>query len=180
MSIVWLLCPSLPYIMSPCDSCSVLFFNTMHVITLYCSSFPENPLSYLIFCSVCFVLDLIKEVLSLDDEIQKLATELYQQKSVLIMGRGYHYATCLEGALVSNYNLFFFTNCVWIFVSWRMTKTALILYTNNEPSVSGEVHRGETNCWKYFTVFLCRTKKVSAVIFIIAIVSDHSSHSLFE
>ncbi|XP_069555933.1 glutamine--fructose-6-phosphate aminotransferase [isomerizing] 1 [Brachyistius frenatus] len=43
--------------------------------------------------------DLIKEVLGLDDEIQKLATELYQQKSVLIMGRGYHYATCLEGAL---------------------------------------------------------------------------------
>ncbi|XP_034547366.1 glutamine--fructose-6-phosphate aminotransferase [isomerizing] 1 [Notolabrus celidotus] len=43
--------------------------------------------------------DLIKEVLSLDDEIQRLATELYQQKSVLIMGRGYHYATCLEGAL---------------------------------------------------------------------------------
>lgn len=51
------------------------------------------------------VSDLIKEVLSLDDEIQKLATELYQQKSVLIMGRGYHYATCLEGALVSKYNL---------------------------------------------------------------------------
>ncbi|XP_036190175.1 glutamine--fructose-6-phosphate aminotransferase [isomerizing] 1 isoform X3 [Myotis myotis] len=43
--------------------------------------------------------DLIKEVLSIDDEIQKLATELYHQKSVLIMGRGYHYATCLEGAL---------------------------------------------------------------------------------
>nr|XP_009502961.1 PREDICTED: glutamine--fructose-6-phosphate aminotransferase [isomerizing] 1-like [Phalacrocorax carbo] len=35
----------------------------------------------------------------MDDEIQKLATELYHQKSVLIMGRGYHYATCLEGAL---------------------------------------------------------------------------------
>lgn len=44
--------------------------------------------------------DLIKEVLGSDDEIQKLATELYQQKSVLIMGRGYHYATSLEGALV--------------------------------------------------------------------------------
>uniref|UniRef100_A0A674F070 glutamine--fructose-6-phosphate transaminase (isomerizing) n=1 Tax=Salmo trutta TaxID=8032 RepID=A0A674F070_SALTR len=43
--------------------------------------------------------DLIKEVLGLDDEIQRLAAELYQQKSVLIMGRGYHYATCLEGAL---------------------------------------------------------------------------------
>ena len=46
--------------------------------------------------------DLIKEVLSLDDEIQNLAEELFLQKSVLIMGRGYHYATCLEGALVSN------------------------------------------------------------------------------
>nr|XP_033804303.1 glutamine--fructose-6-phosphate aminotransferase [isomerizing] 1 [Geotrypetes seraphini] len=43
--------------------------------------------------------DQIKEVLNMDDEIQKLATELYHQKSVLIMGRGYHYATCLEGAL---------------------------------------------------------------------------------
>ncbi|XP_072138643.1 glutamine--fructose-6-phosphate aminotransferase [isomerizing] 1-like isoform X2 [Mobula birostris] len=43
--------------------------------------------------------DQIKEVLNLDEEIQKLASELYQQKSVLIMGRGYHYATCLEGAL---------------------------------------------------------------------------------
>jgi len=53
--------------------------------------------------------DLIKEVLSMDDEIQKLATELYHQKSVLIMGRGYHYATCLEGALVRDFfiwNLF--------------------------------------------------------------------------
>ncbi|XP_043537188.1 glutamine--fructose-6-phosphate aminotransferase [isomerizing] 1 isoform X2 [Chiloscyllium plagiosum] len=43
--------------------------------------------------------DLIKEILTLDEEIQNLARELYQQKSVLIMGRGYHYATCLEGAL---------------------------------------------------------------------------------
>ncbi|XP_078284719.1 glutamine--fructose-6-phosphate aminotransferase [isomerizing] 1-like isoform X1 [Rhinoraja longicauda] len=43
--------------------------------------------------------DQIKEVLSLDEQIQKLASNLYQQKSVLIMGRGYHYATCLEGAL---------------------------------------------------------------------------------
>lgn len=63
---------------------------------------------------ICFsvLLDLIKEVLSLDDEIQKLATELYQQKSVLIMGRGYHYATCLEGALVSESDLLFSSSFV--------------------------------------------------------------------
>ncbi|KAK6187460.1 hypothetical protein SNE40_005485 [Patella caerulea] len=41
----------------------------------------------------------IKEVLKMDEQINKLASELYQQKSLLVMGRGYNYATCLEGAL---------------------------------------------------------------------------------
>jgi glucosamine--fructose-6-phosphate aminotransferase (isomerizing) len=42
----------------------------------------------------------IKEVLKVDDTVLKLAEELYTQKSLLVMGRGYNYATCLEGALV--------------------------------------------------------------------------------
>ena len=46
-------------------------------------------------------LDLIKEVLEVDKCIQTLAKELYEQKSLLILGRGYNFATCLEGALVS-------------------------------------------------------------------------------
>lgn len=46
-------------------------------------------------------LELIKEVLSLDEKIHDLALELYMQRSLLVMGRGYNYATCLEGALVS-------------------------------------------------------------------------------
>lgn len=46
-------------------------------------------------------LELIKEVLSLDKKIHDLALELYTQRSLLVMGRGYNYATCLEGALVS-------------------------------------------------------------------------------
>ncbi|XP_045211627.1 glutamine--fructose-6-phosphate aminotransferase [isomerizing] 2-like isoform X7 [Mercenaria mercenaria] len=41
----------------------------------------------------------IKEVLQLDEQIHKLAQELYTQKSLLVMGRGYNFATCLEGAL---------------------------------------------------------------------------------
>ncbi|XP_012516339.1 PREDICTED: glutamine--fructose-6-phosphate aminotransferase [isomerizing] 2 [Propithecus coquereli] len=44
-------------------------------------------------------LELIKEVLSLDEQIHDLALELYTQRSLLVMGRGYNYATCLEGAL---------------------------------------------------------------------------------
>ncbi|XP_017279528.1 glutamine--fructose-6-phosphate aminotransferase [isomerizing] 2 [Kryptolebias marmoratus] len=43
--------------------------------------------------------ELIKKVLSLDEKIKIIANELYQQKSLLVMGRGYNYATCLEGAL---------------------------------------------------------------------------------
>ncbi|XP_037531802.1 glutamine--fructose-6-phosphate aminotransferase [isomerizing] 2 [Nematolebias whitei] len=43
--------------------------------------------------------ELIKNVLSLDEKIKTIANELYQQRSLLVMGRGYNYATCLEGAL---------------------------------------------------------------------------------
>ncbi|KAK2177478.1 hypothetical protein NP493_596g00005 [Ridgeia piscesae] len=43
--------------------------------------------------------ELIKEVLSKDEQIHTLAQELYQQRSLLVMGRGFNYATCLEGAL---------------------------------------------------------------------------------
>ena len=42
----------------------------------------------------------IKETLTLDKELQTLAREvLAKEKSLLIMGRGYQNATCLEGAL---------------------------------------------------------------------------------
>lgn len=41
----------------------------------------------------------IKEVLKLDQEIRALSEELYKQKSLLVMGRGYNFSTCLEGAL---------------------------------------------------------------------------------
>uniref|UniRef100_H2ZHY7 glutamine--fructose-6-phosphate transaminase (isomerizing) n=1 Tax=Ciona savignyi TaxID=51511 RepID=H2ZHY7_CIOSA len=41
----------------------------------------------------------IKEVLTLDAEIKKLSDSLYKKKSLLVMGRGFNFATCLEGAL---------------------------------------------------------------------------------
>lgn len=43
--------------------------------------------------------ELIKKVLSLDHKIKAIANEMYQQRSLLVMGRGFNYATCLEGAL---------------------------------------------------------------------------------
>lgn len=43
--------------------------------------------------------EVIKEVLKLDDQVKELAQELYKEKSILLMGRGFNYATCLEGAL---------------------------------------------------------------------------------
>jgi len=41
----------------------------------------------------------IKEVLALDSEIKALSEHLHTNKSLLVMGRGFNYATCLEGAL---------------------------------------------------------------------------------
>ncbi|GFO02332.1 glutamine--fructose-6-phosphate aminotransferase [isomerizing] [Plakobranchus ocellatus] len=43
--------------------------------------------------------DQIKTVLGLDAKIRSIAEQLHTQKSVLVMARGYNYATCLEGAL---------------------------------------------------------------------------------
>lgn len=47
------------------------------------------------------IADQIREVLATDKKVMQLAELLYQKKSLLVMGRGYNYATCLEGALVS-------------------------------------------------------------------------------
>lgn len=41
----------------------------------------------------------IQQVLDTDSAMQSLAAELHTKKSLLIMGRGFNYATCLEGAL---------------------------------------------------------------------------------
>lgn len=55
----------------------------------------------------------IRTVLKLDSQVQEIAKDLYQQKSLLIMGRGFNFATCLEGALVS---------CVYEKVYCKLTK----------------------------------------------------------
>lgn len=43
--------------------------------------------------------DQIRKVLELDGKVLEIARELFEKKSLLIMGRGYNFATCLEGAL---------------------------------------------------------------------------------
>lgn len=40
-----------------------------------------------------------KEVLKLDQEMRDLAEQLIAEQSLLVFGRGYNYATALEGAL---------------------------------------------------------------------------------
>jgi len=43
--------------------------------------------------------DMIRKVLELDGKVLEIAKQLYEKKSFLIMGRGFNFATCLEGAL---------------------------------------------------------------------------------
>ena len=38
-------------------------------------------------------------MLGQDNKVSQLAQSLHTKKSLLVMGRGYSYATCLEGAL---------------------------------------------------------------------------------
>ncbi|CAB4038366.1 glutamine--fructose-6-phosphate aminotransferase [isomerizing] 2 isoform X2 [Paramuricea clavata] len=64
--------------------------------------------------------ELIKEVLKVDGAIKELAKELYEQKSLLILGRGYNFATCLEGAL----------------------KVKELTYMHSEGIMSGELKHG--------------------------------------
>uniref|UniRef100_A0A1I7TFB6 glutamine--fructose-6-phosphate transaminase (isomerizing) n=1 Tax=Caenorhabditis tropicalis TaxID=1561998 RepID=A0A1I7TFB6_9PELO len=43
--------------------------------------------------------NLIRNVLDLDQQVHEIAQKIYKEKSLLIMGRGFNFATCLEGAL---------------------------------------------------------------------------------
>jgi glucosamine--fructose-6-phosphate aminotransferase (isomerizing) len=43
--------------------------------------------------------DKVREVLKLDNDMRELAKELMEEQSLLVFGRGYNYATALEGAL---------------------------------------------------------------------------------
>ena len=62
----------------------------------------------------------IEEVLKLDSKIRAIAEELVEQKSLIIMGRGYNFATCLEGAL----------------------KVKEVSYMHSEGIMSGELKHG--------------------------------------
>ena len=42
---------------------------------------------------------MIQSVLDQSDVIKDLAKRMHQEKSMLVMGRGYSFANCLEGAL---------------------------------------------------------------------------------
>lgn len=43
--------------------------------------------------------DRVREVLKLDGDMKQLAKKLMHEQSLLLFGRGYNYATALEGAL---------------------------------------------------------------------------------
>uniref|UniRef100_A0A1B6D431 glutamine--fructose-6-phosphate transaminase (isomerizing) n=1 Tax=Clastoptera arizonana TaxID=38151 RepID=A0A1B6D431_9HEMI len=62
----------------------------------------------------------IRKVLKNDEKVLALAKDLYQQKSLLIMGRGYNFATCMEGSL----------------------KVKELTYMHSEGIMSGELKHG--------------------------------------
>lgn len=88
------------------------------------------------------IADQIREVLATDKKVMKLAECLYQKKSLLVMGRGYNYATCLEGALVSfkahyHGDLFLYLHIFFIF-----QKIKELTYLHSEGILAGELKHG--------------------------------------
>jgi glucosamine--fructose-6-phosphate aminotransferase (isomerizing) len=63
-------------------------------------SISKEPRRKAIFDGLQQLPDLIKKVLQCDKSIREYAEALYKESSLLVMGRGYNFATCLEGALV--------------------------------------------------------------------------------
>ena len=64
---------------------------------------PSTFVILLFYDYIKYLTDLIHKTLSLNDEIIKLAKTIHLKKSLIVMGRGYNFATCLEAALVSSH-----------------------------------------------------------------------------
>lgn len=106
--------------------CNVVLFSQK--IPLLCGVFVKVEkiwISYLKFkipflkiwtpLNVRLSVDLIREVLELNDKVLEIAKEIYQEKSMLIMGRGFNFATCLEGALKIKVRLTVIIFCIYAF-----------------------------------------------------------------
>lgn len=83
--------------------------------------------------------DLIREVLALDEQVLDIAKSIYKEKSLLIMGRGFNFATCLEGAL----------------------KVKELTYLHCEGIMSGELKHGPlamVDCNRGIVMIICKDK----------------------
>ena len=78
--------------------------------------------------------DQIKEVLALDNKIQEISKEVFEKQSLLVLGRGYNYATCLEGALVNIPNIIYALPILFFIFQ----KIKEITYLHSEGIMAGE------------------------------------------
>ena len=90
---------------------------------------------------------LLKEVLKQDKNILEIAKSLHEHKSLLILGRGYNFATCLEAAL--KVCIFIFTSVIFFktktsinFDLLSISKVKELTYMHSEGIQSGELKHG--------------------------------------
>lgn len=63
---------------------------------------PAAPLRNKIIDGLKVLPDQIRNILETNSQVLEIAQELYEKKGIYILGRGFNFATCLEGALVSS------------------------------------------------------------------------------
>ncbi|KAE9555763.1 hypothetical protein FO519_000977 [Halicephalobus sp. NKZ332] len=71
----------------------------MFALTMSDDRISVAPRRKKIISELCRLPEYIRTILKLDGQVKKIAEEIYKEKSLLVMGRGYNFATCLEGAL---------------------------------------------------------------------------------
>lgn len=90
--------------------------------------------------------DLIKKVLQLDESVLEMAKELFQQKSLLLMGRGWNYSTVLG----MNVHMSFFLSITYSYFYYHLylmsvegaLKIKELTYMHSEGILAGELKHG--------------------------------------
>lgn len=84
----------------------------------------------------------IREILTQDKEIQQLAATISKERSLLIMGRGYQHATCLEAALKIKELTYMLVTLGFLATPIHHIDVLFLRYRHSEGILAGELKHG--------------------------------------
>jgi glucosamine--fructose-6-phosphate aminotransferase (isomerizing) len=104
--------------------------------------------------------DIVREALKLDQEMKDLAKLLIAEQSLLVFGRGYNYATALEGALKVKEVALMHSEGI---LAGEMKHGPLALVDENLPIV---VIATRDSCFRFTSIIVRSISVISSSLFI--------------